>query len=197
MDCSLPGSSLHGILQARILEWVAISFSRGSSWPRNRTWISCIAGRFFTDWAIREAQHMGRGGQRECWVGWRGGCRDKMDPAGMIVSICKRVVVQWLQRSLPAAGPSAWEPVGRISFGLNWGRAEAVLGRPYTCESLSTSLRCTLQLVWLRNVQHSGYYDHKNAFILTFSTHSAPIHIKPCALNPILLKSHTPEWGNQ
>ena len=47
MECSLPGSSLHGILQARILEWIAISFSRRSSWPRNRTWVSCIAGRFF------------------------------------------------------------------------------------------------------------------------------------------------------
>ena len=55
MDCSLPGSSVHGILQARILEWVAISFSRGSSQPWNRTHVSCIAGRFFTDWARREA----------------------------------------------------------------------------------------------------------------------------------------------
>ena len=45
MDCSPPGSSVHGILQARILEWVAISFSRGSSQPRDRTWVSCIAGR--------------------------------------------------------------------------------------------------------------------------------------------------------
>ena len=48
MDCGLPGSSVHGILQAGILEWVAISFSRGSSKPRNQTWVSCIAGRFFT-----------------------------------------------------------------------------------------------------------------------------------------------------
>ena len=56
MDCSLPGSSVHGILQARILEQVAISFSRGSSWPRDRTQVSCIAGRFFTVWATREAQ---------------------------------------------------------------------------------------------------------------------------------------------
>ena len=46
---SLPGFSVHGILQARILEWVAISFSRGSSQPRNQTQVSCIAGRFFTD----------------------------------------------------------------------------------------------------------------------------------------------------
>ena len=47
MDSSPPGSSVHGILQARILEWVTISFSRGSSWPREQTHI-CSAGRFFT-----------------------------------------------------------------------------------------------------------------------------------------------------
>ena len=46
MDCSPPGSSVHGILQARILEWVAISFSRESSWPREITHVSCIAGRW-------------------------------------------------------------------------------------------------------------------------------------------------------
>ena len=55
MDCSLPGSSLHGILQARIQEWVAISFSRGSSRPRDRTQVSCIPGRCFNLWATREA----------------------------------------------------------------------------------------------------------------------------------------------
>ena len=52
INYSLPSSSVHGILQARILEWVAISFSRGSSWPRNRTQVSCIAGRYFTILAI-------------------------------------------------------------------------------------------------------------------------------------------------
>ena len=55
VDCSLPGSSIHGIFQARVLEWVAISFSRGSSQPRGWTWISCIAGRCFTIWARSEA----------------------------------------------------------------------------------------------------------------------------------------------
>ena len=55
VDCSLPGSSVHGILQARILEWVAISFSRESSRPRDRTRVSHIAGRQFNLWAIREA----------------------------------------------------------------------------------------------------------------------------------------------
>ena len=54
MDCSLPGSSVHGISQARILEWVAISFSRGFSQPRDQTWVSEIAGRCFTVWATRE-----------------------------------------------------------------------------------------------------------------------------------------------
>ena len=54
MECSLPGSSVHGILQARILEWVAIPFSRGSSQPREWTWVSCTTGRFFTVWATRE-----------------------------------------------------------------------------------------------------------------------------------------------
>ena len=55
IDCSLPGFSVRGILQARILELVAISFSRVSSQPKNQTEVSCIAGRFFTDWAMREA----------------------------------------------------------------------------------------------------------------------------------------------
>ena len=55
VDCSLPASSVHGFLQARILESVAIIFSRGSFQPRNQTKVSCIAGRFFTDWAMREA----------------------------------------------------------------------------------------------------------------------------------------------
>ena len=48
MDSSLPGSAVHGIFQARILEWAAVSFSRGSSQTRDRTWVSCIADRRFT-----------------------------------------------------------------------------------------------------------------------------------------------------
>ena len=55
MDCNLPGSSIHGILQARILGWVAICFSRGSSWSRGWTWISCIMGRLFMAWATRQS----------------------------------------------------------------------------------------------------------------------------------------------
>ena len=58
MDCSPPGSSVHGILQARIVEWVVIFFSRGSSWPRDQTWVSCIAGRFCTIWATRNVKSL-------------------------------------------------------------------------------------------------------------------------------------------
>ena len=51
MVCSPPGSSIHGILQARVLEWLAISFSKGSSWPRDLDQVSHIVGRRFTIWA--------------------------------------------------------------------------------------------------------------------------------------------------
>ena len=84
MDCSPPGSSVHGILQARILEWVAIPFFRGSFWPRDKIWVSCIAGRRFTIWATREAQELthlkrswwrerlkaGGEGDNRGWGGW-------------------------------------------------------------------------------------------------------------------------------
>ena len=59
MACSLPGSSIHGIFQARILEWVAISFSRRSSQPMDWTRVSRIVGRCFTIWATREVQIYG------------------------------------------------------------------------------------------------------------------------------------------
>ena len=58
MDCSLPCSFIHGIFQARILEWVAISFSRGPSWPRDWTQVSCIRGRPITIWATRESSFL-------------------------------------------------------------------------------------------------------------------------------------------
>ena len=60
MDCSLPGSSVHGIFQAIVLKWIAISFSRGSSWPRDRTQVSRIVDRRFTVWATREVMQCRR-----------------------------------------------------------------------------------------------------------------------------------------
>ena len=56
MDCSLPGSSVHGIFQAIVLEWIAISFSRGSSQLRDQTRVSRIVDRHFTIWATREVK---------------------------------------------------------------------------------------------------------------------------------------------
>ena len=67
--CSLPGSSVHGIFQARILEWVAVPFSKGSSQPRDQTQVSCTAGWFFTIWATREAQwnDIKATERQQCW----------------------------------------------------------------------------------------------------------------------------------
>ena len=58
MDCSPPSSSIHGILQARILEWVAVSFSRASSRPRDRSQVSHIAGRRFNLCATKKVQNL-------------------------------------------------------------------------------------------------------------------------------------------
>ena len=55
-----PGSSVHGISQVKILEWVAIPFSRGSSWPRDQTWVSYIAGKCFTIWDTKEPKSAGK-----------------------------------------------------------------------------------------------------------------------------------------
>ena len=60
VDCSLSGFSVHGIFQARVLEWIAISFSRGSSRPRNRTRVSRIAGRRFTVTSVDTIQEEGK-----------------------------------------------------------------------------------------------------------------------------------------
>jgi len=68
MDCSLPGSSVHGIFQARVLEWVAISFSRESSRPKDRTRVSLIAGLRFTIWATREVTWMWELDYKESWA---------------------------------------------------------------------------------------------------------------------------------
>ena len=78
MDCSLPVSSVHGILQARILKWVAVPFSSRSSWPKNQTGVFYIAGRFFTNWATRKAHGRKQRrtkeplnvGEREAWKSW-------------------------------------------------------------------------------------------------------------------------------
>ena len=71
MDCSPPGSSVHWIIQGRLLEWVAISPSREPSQPRNWTFACCISGRFFTVCATREA-HLMCSSEKSC------GLREKL-----------------------------------------------------------------------------------------------------------------------
>ena len=75
MDCSPPGSSVHGFLRARILEWVAIPFSRGSSWPGDQTQVFFTAGKFFTVWTTRSYMGYslslkGRGTYIAAWHGY-------------------------------------------------------------------------------------------------------------------------------
>ena len=89
MDSGLPGSSVHRILQARILEWVAIPFSRGSSWPRDETQVSCIAGGFFTSWAPG---------------------KPKETEGSHIIDTAFRTspVAQWLRIRMPKQGTQVW-----------------------------------------------------------------------------------------
>ena len=76
MDCSLPGSSVHGIFQAIVLECIAISFSRGSSQPRDRTQVFRVVDRRFTVWATREVgsdkSELKELLRNDGWGGWRG-----------------------------------------------------------------------------------------------------------------------------
>ena len=69
LDCSPLGSSVHRISQARILEWVALPFSRGSSWPRDQTCIPALAGRFFTTEPSGKLT-LKEGETRFLWISW-------------------------------------------------------------------------------------------------------------------------------
>ena len=118
MDCSPPGSCVNGILQVRILEWVAILFSRGSSQLRDWTQVSYIADRFFTIWATREALESG------WWIlnenvrkgrmtkGWNEGSKQSWEPRRTVPAL---IEVPWLdlnQLHFRAASPPispSWE----------------------------------------------------------------------------------------
>ena len=109
MDCSLSGSSVHGILQARILEWVAVPFSRVSSQPRNWTQFSHIRGRFFTIWATREALSS----QKGAWIS-----RNFMGSLGHTLKSHAEAALLWaLQGSegLRQAGPQVQRVAGAVA----------------------------------------------------------------------------------
>ena len=91
MDCSSPGSFVLGILQARILEWVAIPCSRGLCRPRDQTQVSCMVGRFFTGWVTREVIYLNLNIMLlEKWHRWicsMQGCHR--------LSICRKIQYLW------------------------------------------------------------------------------------------------------
>ena len=97
MDCSLPDFSIHEIFQAKVLDWIATSFSRGSFQHRNWTWVSCIPGRFFTSWASRETL---------------GNIKQDLNKGGTVV------------KNLPAMQESqemqVWSLVGKIPWRREW-----------------------------------------------------------------------------
>ena len=110
MDCSLSGSSVHGIFQARVLEWIAISFSRGSSQLRNRTWVSRIAGRHC------RLSHQGSQKRLRTWVSVlvSGPCKSVASPAW-----CgSRSGEEWLVTAWSRA-PVFWPKSGLLSLDQN------------------------------------------------------------------------------
>ena len=98
--CSRPGSFVHGLSQARILEWVAIFFSRGSSRPRDRTQVSRIAGRLFALWATRDAYL----GDSYLLQGWR----------ACLLCSQKVLTLQWNDRYTLGGRGKVW------AFNTNW-----------------------------------------------------------------------------
>ena len=109
MGCSPPGSSIHGIFQARVLEWGAVFFSRGSSRPRDQTQVSLIAGWRFTVWATRGEMNMNLGKlwemvrDREAWrAAIHGVVRSQMRLGDWTMSINNVVMVSGKQRGVSA-----------------------------------------------------------------------------------------------
>ena len=109
---TLCNSTVHGVLQARILEWVAFSFSRGSSQPRDQTQVSQIVGRFFTSWATKEAQ--------EHWSGYPiPSPLDLRDPR--IKVHCRQILYQLSYQGSPSfsfLSPHMGKPIIFISLGF-------------------------------------------------------------------------------
>ena len=122
MNCSLPGFSVHGIFQTRILEWVAISFSRGSSQPRDQIQISCIAGRLLTGWAMREVQ---KSESESCSVMY------SLRPHGLVHEILQAGILEWVAFifSRGCSWNRDWSQVARVAgrFFTSWATREAHL----------------------------------------------------------------------
>ena len=110
----LPGFSVHGILQVRILEWVTVSFSRGSSQPRDRTQVSHIGGRHFNLWATRKSLVNPKGNQSWIFI-------EKTDAADEASILWPPDAKSWLVRKAPDAGKD-WrqEEKGMTEDEMGW-----------------------------------------------------------------------------
>ena len=113
MDCSQPGSSVHGLLQARILEQVTSPFSRESSWSRDRTRIYCIAGRFFTVWATVLRVYYGWRWFSRSVVSDSCNCMDCNPPDSSIHGISQARILEWVAISFSrgSSQPGEWTQV--------------------------------------------------------------------------------------
>ena len=129
---SSPGSSVHGFSsQEYWLEWVAIPFSRGSSQPRAWTWVSCIAGRFFTVWATREAHRL-----YNLKVKVDQSCPTLCDPMDYTVhGILQARILEWVAFpfSRGSSLPRDWTQISHIAGGFftSWARREESLYSEY------------------------------------------------------------------
>ena len=116
MDYSLPGSSVHGISQSRILEWVAVPFSRRSSQPRDRTRASCTAGRFFTIWATSEAQDSALS-LHYCLTAFSLFLYSFVSLRSFITKTCSRASIITRLRSQNGIGQNGFSPVKKAMVG--------------------------------------------------------------------------------
>ena len=178
MDCSPPGFSVHGMFQTRRLEWVALSFSRGSSQRRDRTCVSCIAGRLFTTWATREAPSSQECCLLVCWLVWwlaepfgtsYASMRTHTPLLGTPGSLAEgsQPFRRWLEgRTVVVGGSTSSPPLGKLGLGL----ATAVSLTPATIVLLLTG-RCQAasQPVYPVSVSQDGEHMYTcGGFILMF-----------------------------
>ena len=135
MDCSLLGFAINGIFQARVLEWVAISFSRGSSRPRDRIQVSLIVGRCFTLWATREA-----------YVAHKNTCL-----LDLHLYLHSGLIIKWtglISKSIPGLGKSTEEGIG--------------YSHQYSWTSLVAQLVKNLPAMWETWVRSLGWEGESN-----------------------------------
>ena len=117
MDWSLPGSSVHGISQARILEWVAVPFSRRSPQTKDQTWAFCTAGRFFTIWATSEAQDSALS-LPYCSTAFSLFLHSFVSLRSFITKTCSRASIIPRLRSQNSIGQNGFSPVKKAMGGL-------------------------------------------------------------------------------